>query len=732
MILPFIKSVDAVVTFVHLNDLLLFLMKISNEQIMLFVAVSRAQSTLECVHDLQQIEVIFLVGDTNEIERQQFASWKKIQDLSQIDRFVAEASVEKQRLQSLRSCWNRNQSMELLNHVPPSFMLTQLLTEIVIKMEDDDGKAKQEYLTYARHRYKNDQCRLKDLKRFEDNYSSEDAICWYTKYSLIYTDVNVALRSGNIRDILMMRLIIRYMSHRLRQLYQPPQQSTTFYRGQCLSCSDFEQLRLRIGGLYSFNYFLSTSRFPEVARGYATASCCSEDATNVGILFEIHSDPQASKWTTFTRIDRDSHFGEAEMEVLFSTNSIFRVGRIDQLGKRLWKVNLFSTTDHDAELQRLAQVIRSAAEGSNEWERIGKILFNLGLIHTSKEVLDIMIENLQKDSSSDPGHREHLIGVREQVHGNYDRALAHFRRSLGYHQHDSKVTDQALINIHRDLGSTYQKLNEYQQAERSFRKALQLQEQIVPTNYVGLLSLFQPLANVLEALKLYSERLKIDEKILDLRQNKILDNELELEEIYRCIARDHYRLKDYQLCLEKLKKICDLRRTCTELTDRRSCLLQVLIDDLEKEVSSPSIGVELIQQQLEFRRNELKQLKSKYSTDVIALAKCYDALGQLYSQMRDYSTALKWYQMMLQCIQRKSSMRSISLASTYDRIGQIYDKLGNYLEASLFYRKAITLATKSPSDDTTSLKLYRVHLKRVGKLPDYFDDQLYYESSRSY
>ncbi|CAF1103261.1 unnamed protein product [Rotaria sp. Silwood1] len=119
---------------------------------------------------------------------------------------------------------------------------------------------------------------------------------------------------------------------------------------------DFNELVKTTGGLLSFNNFLSTSLDREVSLAFAESN--HSDPHLIGVLFETTSNPSTST-TVFAQIHDVSYF-EGEKEILFSVNSIFRIGSIKEIdgNNRLWQVDLTLTSDNDPELLALTEGMR--------------------------------------------------------------------------------------------------------------------------------------------------------------------------------------------------------------------------------------------------------------------------------------------------------------------------------------------------------------------------------------
>jgi hypothetical protein len=106
-----------------------------------------------------------------------------------------------------------------------------------------------------------------------------------------------------------------------------------------MSKADFDQMTKIKGGLMSFNNFLSTSKNRSVSLDFARYALPNLDM--VGILFVMTIDPAIST-TPFASIVDVSFYQDAENEVLFSMNTVFRIGEIKPMSEnhRLFEVDL--------------------------------------------------------------------------------------------------------------------------------------------------------------------------------------------------------------------------------------------------------------------------------------------------------------------------------------------------------------------------------------------------------
>ena len=162
--------------------------------------------------------------------------------------------------------------------------------------------------------------------------------------------LNQALRLLDPEIILMIGFYICDLHRQLERLHQEQidqhrGELFTVYRGQRLSMDDFAKLSKSIGGLLSFNSFLSTSSEKDVPLMRAISATDEPDI--YGILFVITVDPKLHS-TVFANIEKISYFS-IEAEILFSMHTVFRIRHVINLKQhdRLFEVRLTLTNDDD-------------------------------------------------------------------------------------------------------------------------------------------------------------------------------------------------------------------------------------------------------------------------------------------------------------------------------------------------------------------------------------------------
>ncbi|CAF3984543.1 unnamed protein product [Rotaria magnacalcarata] len=209
-----------------------YLTSIDDQKIYLITSASFGQTIVPLIHDIAQLDTIF-VFCSNKDEHNVWANeWSKV----------------------TQSCDH--------DAIPMSFIPKREMSEadIVLEIDDDDAKSINTLVIYCR------QHEIPDIQinSLQSTYHQKSAVWWYSKSMFLHGMLNRALRMLDMEVMIKLGFFIRSLHLQLKQLHQEQsanfQQAFTVYRGQELSQQDFQNLCNSKGGLLSFNNFLSTNK----------------------------------------------------------------------------------------------------------------------------------------------------------------------------------------------------------------------------------------------------------------------------------------------------------------------------------------------------------------------------------------------------------------------------------------------------------------------------------------
>ena len=206
--------------------------------------------------------------------------------------------------------------------------------------------AEREFLTPIRDHYRDNKAELYLIDKFEETYSCNNSIRWYTRDCFLYRFVNTMLRrtQNDINTLFKLRFFVPNLLSGLRNAQVDQLNvlaySCAVYRGQSISKEEIEMLKSRVGGLISANSILSTSRNEEVAKMFAVNEEYNGPVTSV--IFNITMNSWSEKVITFPFADISHQADHVfESEVLFAPHAIFRVQSVEFIETdRMWLVHL--------------------------------------------------------------------------------------------------------------------------------------------------------------------------------------------------------------------------------------------------------------------------------------------------------------------------------------------------------------------------------------------------------
>jgi tetratricopeptide (TPR) repeat protein len=700
------RVVNIVNTFTDVDECVDFLTEIENENVLMIVSGDYSMHVISHVKNFHQLKSVYVLSRdkalyevwTNKSEKMKgvFTEIRDIlpsliRDIRQCDRALVPISI-------IRA----NDSASIaLNELDQSFMYTQLVKEILLEIKFDN-ESKQYFIDFCRRQYRDCDPMLQAV-------------------TFIYSILNRAFRTQEINIIMKMGFFMQDLYHQIEHLYKnwsDKPSLLTVYRGQGMLDSEFERLRKGKGGLVSFNNFLSTSVDKKIS--FLFADSARSDPDLVGVLFEIAINPELSS-TPFISLDNIGHYLQ-EQEILFSMHSIFQIGEAHQIDKRLWQVELLSTTDNDNKIGELTDYMRKTTIIKNPWLRLGHLLMNMGEFTEAEQIfqalneldarfdanqsdyLDVlhalgMIKYQQSDSTqallflqkalqlSLPNSTNFAVISRgiALVHaamGNYSAALLTHKKSLEILQKATDVDLVYLATSHTYVGDTYIKLGRPWDAISDLKKSVEIHRKTLPSNHPSFAINYNWMGEAYRLAGDYSRAFYYYEKALKIQEKYLPPNHIELAHTINGMGLVYERMGDYSSAL-----FC-------------------------------------FQKRLQIQQNSL-------NLDHPELAKTYNNIGLAFNSMRNYLKALSSYQMALNIYEKFVDLTLPDLAITYHNVAVVFCEMGNYSTALGFFQKTLGIEQKSLSPDHPTLGTTYCNIAGVHKaMGDYSTALSFLERAR--
>jgi tetratricopeptide (TPR) repeat protein len=726
------RTVNTINTFTDGEQCIHFLENMDNEKVCMIISGSLGQHIVPRVHNMSQVDSIFIFCGNKKHYEQSAKDWPKIKGIFTEIKPICEALK-----QAAQQCEQNAISISImgtggdvskknLDQLDPSFMYTQIMKEILLTIEFEPQHI-QEFITYCRDVLADNECQLQDVDKFKREYPDPTPIWWYTYECFLYPMLNRALRLMDADLIIKLGFFIGDLHRQIEQLHKKQfadpssNQSFSVYRGQGMDRKQFEQMTTNKGGLLSFNCFLSTSRDCCVSLVFAETD--PSNPNMIGVLFVITINP-AQSTTPFATIAEYGHFGDNEREVLFSMHTVFRIGNITPMGEnhRLFRVELTLTSDNDKDLLQLTDRIREESfPDSTGWYRLGEVLLQMGQPQRAQRVYEILLEQETEESAKAPIY--HQLGLIKNRLGEYQEAIGFYETALAIQQQSLPPNHPGLASSYNNIGSVYGNMGDYPKALSSYEKALAIQQQSLPPNHPDLASSYNNIGSVYGNIGDYPKALSSYEKALAIRQQSLPPNHPDLASSYNNIGIVYKNMGDYPKALSSYEKALAIEQQSLppnhpDLAASYNNIGNVYqnMGDYPKALSSHEKALAIKQQSLPANHPDL--------------ASSYNNTGSVYYSMGDYPKALSSYEKALAIRQQSLPPNHPDLAASYNNIGSVYKNMGDYPKALSYYEKALAIRQQSLPPNHPSLAMSYLSIGNVCQnMGDYPKALSYYEKA---
>jgi tetratricopeptide (TPR) repeat protein len=561
------RIINRINTFTNSDQCIQFLKSLNDEKAFIIISGALGQQVVTIMHDMPQLHAIFIFCGNKSRHEQWAKDWPKIKSVSTEINDICERLK-----QVVESCdenavsisfveVSHDGSYQSLDRLDPSFMYLQILKEILLDINFGHYHFKQ-FIEYCRDVFVDNEYEMEIIKEFERQYRDETPIWWYICKCFLYRMLNRALGTMNVDIIIKMGFFIRDLHRQIEELHKEQfsehdhSEKFLVYRGQGVFNADFERLMQIKSGLLSFNNFLSANKDRPVSLSFARSALTNPDCS--GVLFQMTIDPSKSP-ALFASISSISYFQE-DGEILFSMNTIFRIGNIKQIDKnnRLWQVDLTLTTDGDKDLRILTDRIREEIEGPTGWHRLGKYLLKLGEFNKADEVYQMLLEQttIKRDKSVLYNH----LGLIRNGRGEYKEAITCCEKALGINKKTLPSNHSDFAETYNNIGLVYQHMAQYSKALSNHEKALEIRQKNLPPNHPDFAETYNNIGLVYQHMAQYSKALSNHEKALEIRQKNLPPNHPDLAQTYNNIGLVYQNMGEYSKALSNYEKALEIRQ----------------------------------------------------------------------------------------------------------------------------------------------------------------------------
>ncbi|UJR14626.1 hypothetical protein I4U23_001620 [Adineta vaga] len=422
---------------------------------------------------------------------------------------------------------------DLSSLLKSSFTHSHLLIDVLLHFESNTLD-RSELFSFLQDQYRHDSDELRTLHQFQDGYSPNKALYWYTRDGFPYKLLNKAFRTQSIHLLYLFRFwIIDIYQQLFRHQYKT---SIRVYRGQYMSTDELQLYRDSIGKIISINSFLSTSANLDVALRFIDIDDEFIETNLEKVLFVIDA--------------IQPEYGD-ENEVLFSMNSIFRIQNIFTTSDNIQIIQLTLCHHDESELKAIFVRIKN----HYEQKHINLLLF-ANILFEMKYYKEADIY-YRRYLQMPPQNQLETCDCYEQLgeialrKNDFQSSLNWQKQSLAIKIHLYKTNDIRLASNYYSLGLIYEKLNENKQALISYKQACHIWKTARQDQRTHLAQCYHKIGRIQRKNGKYTVALKYHKKVLHFWTRKTVPfEEIELGKLYYEIAYIYEQLIDHDKAIE--------------------------------------------------------------------------------------------------------------------------------------------------------------------------------------
>ncbi|UJR34685.1 hypothetical protein I4U23_027462 [Adineta vaga] len=606
-----------------------------------------------------------------------------------------------------------------------SFLWYYLLIDSLFSLKTYTLTAKSDLIKYCRDRYSEDIIELEKISEFERDYSSTNAIRWYTRNSFLYRLLNEALRIRDIDTIFKLRFFIIDLQNQLEKNYNEELfvDQLRLYRGQLMSPLELEKLEKSIGKHISINTYFSTSVGLDVAKTFIGTEPSA-------VLFEIETDIAAhsgSKRTLPVSVQTLS-VNPDEMEVIFPIGTIFNIESMKKEGNQ-WHIKL-KQINHDDKLLQFIQTKYMNSHASTV--RFGDLLLDMGDCEKAERYTQMLIDELIfSDDKVTIAYAYDLMGQVRSVRGDHKSALHWFENALdalpseniyrgtiylkicsvylqghdicNAHTYCSKALNYERHMDHSDLasmyilrGDIYQHMNNFDDALFYLNKSVNLCRSHMPNNHPIYVRIYLTLATIYETISDYKKALGFYKSVLCLLLQIVSEHHPDIVFAYERVAAMYINSGHYELAMVYCQKALTNIKKFQNDEDTNKYINPIVPIFLYSTVGALYAHHTDVANALDYAKkavNEYIRYEYMIPKTYPIIESIYNSLGSAYDAVGDITSALDTYIKVLDLPVKDVSVRIMTLGN----IANMYLKRSDREMALTYLYKSYDLISEIPS-----------------------------------
>ena len=516
-----------------------------DHEIILVVSIALAQQTIPLAHSSPQISRIYIdLSNQTNTDTTWTTDYEKVRgnvfnNLQILLEHLPGYNKPSNDLDTPGFSFISQSEIQAGNRQDPTFMYQQLLKDILLNDTDNDSDqiARKQMIDFCRKVYATQTTQLPIIDEFEAKFHPSRSFFWYTRECFLYEMINKALRRTDPVALYKLRYFIRHLHGQIAwtaKLNGVLEKTLAVYRGQGIRTNEFNRLKKGVGGLLSFNSFLSTSISREVGLYYAEKAKLMSD--EVSVLFSMEIDPKLRK-CPFTYLGEQSYYRDGEEEVLFTAGTVFRIQSVDQMNAEQWEIRLSLSEDTDEVLAYYTKKMRDQTKSNHPLISLVRIMDELGQYKMLDTLADVFTEDeTMFYNSVVTGGFQRALGNAYHSAQNLAKGLDCLQNALAHFLEHVPENHFSLSSTYNNIGNVQYAMKDYKNAVSSYEAALNCQLTTETPDISSIIVYRRNCGMAYESIGKKEEALDQYHQSLELQRQYMGENDPNLARTYNLIA----------------------------------------------------------------------------------------------------------------------------------------------------------------------------------------------------
>ncbi|CAF1417932.1 unnamed protein product [Rotaria sp. Silwood1] len=420
------------------------------ERVVMIVSGQLGQEIVPFIYKIRQVISIYVYCMDKEGNKTWIDKFAKVKDVvgdldELISRIKADHKIQKKVEEPLSiNIFSAGKSTTGLNG---QFVFSQVLIDCLIRLQYTEADEK-ELIHFCKQQYEGNSVELRKISEFQQDYSSDNVLWWYTLESFFYKTLNAALRIPDIHTIFLFRKYITDIQHQLKN-----NQATNLlrvYRSQMISSDELQTLKKCCGDFISINSFFSTSMDKQKALSFLKVPDGTENLE--AVLFEINANPKMAITKPFADISEYSEYG-GESEVLFMLGSIFRLDSVNcNKSDQVWIIEMTLCNEEEHRLKQvLMDMKQQLRSGETSLQTLGRLLWEMSRLDLAEKYFIRLLEQLSPNEPLRLDLYQDLAKVASTA-GNFDKSMEWREKAVALKKQNPLISSSSISRPKNSFG----------------------------------------------------------------------------------------------------------------------------------------------------------------------------------------------------------------------------------------------------------------------------------------